>query len=69
VRDPAFQAVPELVKALDQLSAEKFPKMMAYRTDATTYLSGGCHNLPIIDICTTARLERTADHPPWSSLD
>jgi transposase len=30
VRDPAFQAVPELVKALDQLSAEKFPKMMAY---------------------------------------
>ncbi len=30
VRDPAFQAVPELVKALDQLSEEKFPKMMAY---------------------------------------
>jgi hypothetical protein len=30
VRDPDFQAVPELVQALDQLSAEKFPKMMAY---------------------------------------
>jgi hypothetical protein len=30
VRDPAFRAVPELVKAMDQLSDEKFPKMMAY---------------------------------------
>ena len=30
VRDPAFRAVPELVKALEQLSAEKFPKIMAY---------------------------------------
>jgi hypothetical protein len=30
VRDPAFLAVPELVKALEQLSAEKFPKMVAY---------------------------------------
>jgi transposase-like protein len=30
VRDPAFQAVPELVKALEQLNAEKFPKLMAY---------------------------------------
>lgn len=30
VHDPAFQAVPELVEAMDQLSAEKFPKMMAY---------------------------------------
>jgi hypothetical protein len=30
VRDPDFRAVPELVKALDQLSDEKFPKMMAY---------------------------------------
>ena len=30
VRDPAFQAVPELVQALEQLSDEKFPKMMAY---------------------------------------
>ena len=30
VRDPTFQAVPELVKALEQLSAEKFPKIMAY---------------------------------------
>ena len=30
VRDPAFQAVPELNKALEQLSAEKFPKIMAY---------------------------------------
>jgi hypothetical protein len=26
--------------------------------DATTYLSGGCHNLPITDICTTADLDR-----------
>ena len=30
VREPAFQAVPELVKALEQLSGEKFPKIMAY---------------------------------------
>jgi hypothetical protein len=30
VRDPAFLAVPELVKALEQLSEEKFPKIMAY---------------------------------------
>ena len=30
VRDSAFQAVPELVKAMEQLSAEKFPKIMAY---------------------------------------
>jgi hypothetical protein len=30
VRDPAFRAVPELVKAVEQLNDEKFPKMMAY---------------------------------------
>jgi transposase-like protein len=30
VRDPAFQAVPELVKAMEQLDEEKFPKLMAY---------------------------------------
>jgi len=30
VRDPAFQAVPELVEALEQLNAAKFPKLMAY---------------------------------------
>jgi hypothetical protein len=30
VRDPVFQAVPELARALEQLSAEKFPKIMAY---------------------------------------
>jgi hypothetical protein len=30
VRDVAFQAVPELVKAMEQLSAEKFSKIMAY---------------------------------------
>jgi hypothetical protein len=30
LRDPAFQAVPELVKALEQLNEEKFPKLMAY---------------------------------------
>jgi hypothetical protein len=30
VRDRAFRAVPELVKALEQLSPEKFPKIMAY---------------------------------------
>jgi transposase-like protein len=30
VHDSAFQAVPELVKALEQLSPEKFPKFMAY---------------------------------------
>src|SRR4051794_22197741 len=29
-REPAFQAVPELVKALEQLNEEKFPKLMAY---------------------------------------
>jgi transposase-like protein len=30
LRDSAFRAVPELVKALEQLSPEKFPKIMAY---------------------------------------
>jgi transposase-like protein len=30
VRDPAFRAVPELAKALEQLDAEKFPKLRAY---------------------------------------
>jgi hypothetical protein len=30
VRDPAFRAVPELVKAMEQLDGEKFQKMMAY---------------------------------------
>jgi hypothetical protein len=30
LRDPTFQAVPELVKALEQLGPEKFPKLMAY---------------------------------------
>jgi len=30
VRESAFLAVPELVKAMEQFSAEKFPKMMAY---------------------------------------
>jgi Mg/Co/Ni transporter MgtE len=30
VRDAAFQAVPELVKVLEQVSDEKFPKIMAY---------------------------------------
>jgi hypothetical protein len=30
VRDPAFQAVPELAKAIEQLNEEKFPKLMAY---------------------------------------
>jgi hypothetical protein len=30
VRDQAFQAVPELAKAMEQLDEEKFPKLMAY---------------------------------------
>ena len=30
MRDPAFQAVPELVKALEQLAEPKFGKIMAY---------------------------------------
>lgn len=30
VHDSAFQAVPELAKALEQLNPEKFPKLMAY---------------------------------------
>jgi len=30
VRDSAFQAVPELLKAMQQLNEEKFPKIMAY---------------------------------------
>jgi transposase-like protein len=36
VRDPAFQAVPELVKALEQLNDEKFPKIMAYLNNPVT---------------------------------
>jgi hypothetical protein len=30
VRDPAFRAVPELVEAMEQFDAEKFPKLMAF---------------------------------------
>lgn len=30
VRDPRFRAVPELVKAMEQLAEEKFPKLIAY---------------------------------------
>ena len=30
VRNPRFQAVPELVKAMEQFNEEKFPKLMAY---------------------------------------
>src|SRR3954452_14455485 len=30
VRDPAFRAVPELVEAMDQIDAARFPKLMAY---------------------------------------
>jgi transposase-like protein len=30
VRDSAFQAVPELLKAMEQLNEEKFPNIMAY---------------------------------------
>src|SRR6185437_8352169 len=30
VRDPAFRAVPELVKAMEQIDGEKFPKLMAF---------------------------------------
>jgi hypothetical protein len=30
VRDAAFQGVPELVKAMEQVDAEKLPKLMAY---------------------------------------
>jgi transposase-like protein len=33
VRDPAFGAVPELVKALERVAEEKFPKLMAYLKD------------------------------------
>jgi hypothetical protein len=30
IRDPEFRAVPELVKAMEQLDEAKFPKLMAY---------------------------------------
>ena len=30
LRDPAFRAVPELVKAMEQLDDDKFPKLMAF---------------------------------------
>src|SRR5271168_1051599 len=30
LRDPAFQTVPELVKAMEQLDEERFPKVVAY---------------------------------------
>src|SRR3954451_17783103 len=33
VRDAAFLAVPELVKAMEQFGGEKFPKLMAYLKD------------------------------------
>jgi transposase-like protein len=33
LRDPEFQAVPELVKAMEQLDDQRFPKLMAYLTN------------------------------------
>jgi transposase-like protein len=33
VRDAAFQAVPELAKAMEQIDVEKFAKLMAYLND------------------------------------
>jgi NADPH:quinone reductase-like Zn-dependent oxidoreductase len=33
-------------------------------TDATTYLSGSCHNLPIIDVCPTTSFDRPAERIP-----
>jgi hypothetical protein len=30
LHDPAFQTVPELVKAMEQLDDDKFPKLMAF---------------------------------------
>jgi Transposase len=35
-RDPGFRAVPELVKAMEQLDEEKFPKLMAYLNGAAS---------------------------------
>ena len=37
LRDPAFQAVPELVKAMEQLDEVKFPKLMAYLKNPTNH--------------------------------
>jgi transposase-like protein len=37
VRDPIFLAVPELAKALEQLSEGKFPKIMAYLNDPVSH--------------------------------
>jgi hypothetical protein len=37
VRAPEFQAVPELVKALEQLNEEKFPKLMAYLSNPVSH--------------------------------
>jgi transposase-like protein len=36
LRDPAFHTVPELVKAMEQLDEERFPKLMAYLSDPAT---------------------------------
>jgi hypothetical protein len=36
VRDPSFRAVPELVKAMEQLDEERFPKLMAYLKNPVT---------------------------------
>jgi hypothetical protein len=37
VNDPAFQGVPELVKAREQLSLEKFRKIMAYLSNPVSH--------------------------------
>jgi transposase-like protein len=36
LRDPAFRAVPELVKAMEQVAGEEFPKLMAYLSNPAT---------------------------------
>jgi hypothetical protein len=37
--------------------------------DATTYLSGNCHNPPIIDVCTTTGLDRWAERRTCSRFE
>jgi hypothetical protein len=37
LKDPAFRGVPELVEALEQLSLEKFPKIMAYLNNPVSH--------------------------------
>jgi hypothetical protein len=52
--DACVQMMSEVTRRPMSLFQEIPARPTNQGPDATTYLSGGCHNLPITDICKTA---------------